>query len=991
MTRRRSINQIMGSERIANRLSSRRFSKKRTKVPCYCDKCNGKLVVIRTKMLHEAAENTTDSNLNSGLASLLLINQEEDSTITSRTRSYANRPQIMLEHSGTEDLSNSDYEQHTDTSSSDGNESNDGTFADTFENYSPPDFKSYQEEEKTTIDDKFSWILLWIMTFRKKFNLPETVTESQLKFMKIVLKEIGGDIYDSFPDSLYLARTQLGLKDRFHSFVPCLKCHKLYNKTDMDEIQKNDSIGIIRCSHVEFPNSASRRTKSCQTVLAEREVKKPELIYPFIPIHQQLETLYRRPHFEWLLRHWSNRRQFDNILTDIYDGQIWKTLRETDDENSAKFFRPEVADSHLGLMINLDWFQPYDGTFYSIGVIYAAVCNLPCDIRFKRENLLVFGLLPGPNEVSLHKINHYIAPIVNELELLWSGITLNRTFECQNGKNIRAALVLISCDIPAARKICGHISALVSCHRCMKRANYEDHQHNFAGMEDMENWFITRDSTEHRQNALAWRSCNSTNSRKNFISEKGVRWSELLRLPYFDPIRFIIVDPMHCLFLGIARWIMKRIWIDEGVLTPNDLKKIQEKMNQFKIPADLGRIPRNIERGEGFSNYTADQWRIFFMIYATTSLWEHLPSKDRKILTHFVRVCSILVSRILEIELMEEAHERLIKIIKLIEVHYGRVKITPNLHLSLHLCDCSNDFGPLYAFWCFSFERMNGILGSLPTSNRQIEPEIMRRIMNDNRIGDIISSDIQTKGLELLEDRPTTGSISAADQFSSDELERFWLNAKNIQESTITGCEPFPGEMLKPSSEAIMTESMLELMVAFYNASYIEMYKFRKPADEIIQDSITIRVKINQFGRCRIGSEVFGSAMSVRHTKSSCVLAKFITSDGEVDSYPGQIQYFFKHTVDLPNGQMEHNLAYIRWYRPASTSESRYYFHIDDEDESCNVELWKSEFYDESCDCIIPVHNILCRFIPSKYRISTRSNAIEYLAINPINRKLQIR
>ena len=137
----------------------------------------------------------------------------------------------------------------------------------------------------------------------------------------------------------------------------------------------------------------------------------------------------------------------------------------------------------------------------------------------------------------------------------------------------------------------------------------------------------------------------------------------------------------------------------------------------------------------------------------------------------------------------------------------------------------------------------------MPTSNRQIEPEIMRQIMNDNRIGDIISSDIQMKGLELLEDRPTTGSISVADQFSSDELERFWLNTKNIQKLTITGCEPFPGEMLKPSSEVIMTESMLELMVAFYNAAYIKMYKFRKPADEILQDSITIRVKINQFER----------------------------------------------------------------------------------------------------------------------------------------------
>jgi len=61
---------------------------------------------------------------------------------------------------------------------------------------------------------------------------------------------------------------------------------------------------------------------------------------------------------------------------------------------------------------------------------------------------------------------------------------------------------------------------------------------------------------------------------------------------------------------------------------------------------------------------------------------------------------------------MIEAHEGLIKIIKLIEEHYGEGKITPNLHLSLYLCECSYDYGPLYSFWCFSFERMNGVLGN---------------------------------------------------------------------------------------------------------------------------------------------------------------------------------------------------------------------------------------------------------------------------------------
>src|SRR5204863_546950 len=409
--------------------------------------------------------------------------------------------------------------------------------------------------------------------------------------------------------------------------------------------------------------------------------------------------MFCRKGFKNSLRYWANRSGFDDILTDIYDGRVWKTFKGTNDETLPNFFRPEVADSHFGLMLNLDWFQPFDGTSHSTGVLYAAICNVPRDIRFKRENLLIISILPGPNEVSLHKINHYLVPMVDELESLWSRMTLNRTYKYREGRQIRTALILVSCNIPAARKICVHISALAAYHRCEKRGNYENHQHNFAGMEDMEDWFITRDSSQHRQNAIGWRRCNSDAARSQFAKQTGVRWSELLRLPYFDPIRFLTVDPMHCLFLGIAKWIVKKIWVDEGVLTPDNLKNIQRKMNQIQVPADLGRIPQKIDRGEGFINFTADQWRTFFTIYETTLLWEYLSAIDRMILTHFVRVCSVLVGRILTFDLIEEAAERLIKIIKLIEEHYGHDKITPNLHLSLHLQECSHDFGPLYTFW----------------------------------------------------------------------------------------------------------------------------------------------------------------------------------------------------------------------------------------------------------------------------------------------------
>ena len=66
-------------------------------------------------------------------------------------------------------------------------------------------------------------------------------------------------------------------------------------------------------------------------------------------------------------------------------------------------------------MINLDWFQPFKSVVYSCGAIYDVICNLPRDIRFKRENMLTLALLPGPNEVKLDKINHYLAPIIDEL------------------------------------------------------------------------------------------------------------------------------------------------------------------------------------------------------------------------------------------------------------------------------------------------------------------------------------------------------------------------------------------------------------------------------------------------------------------------------------------------------------------------------------------------------------------------------------------------
>ena len=292
-----------------------------------------------------------------------------------RVKKYANRPQISRDgdddgsDESSESSESSEYSTeediHSDASQSD-EDGDDNEYSEIFEDYSCPDHDPFQnptDPDSASAYDQFSWILLWIMKFRSKFNIPNTATEALLKFMKLVLLETGHDNARNFPNSLYLAKNTLGINDGFQSFVSCTRCHKLYKKQEVDGFRQNGQLAVMKCRHVEYPNSSVRRIKLCQTPLSRQTrllnnniVNHPVLIYPFTGIIQQLANLYRQPGFETSLQHWANRSTFSDLLTDIYDGQIWQSLKESNEENASKFFRPEVADSHLGLMLNLDWF-----------------------------------------------------------------------------------------------------------------------------------------------------------------------------------------------------------------------------------------------------------------------------------------------------------------------------------------------------------------------------------------------------------------------------------------------------------------------------------------------------------------------------------------------------------------------------------------------------------------------------------------------------------
>ncbi|KZS90585.1 hypothetical protein SISNIDRAFT_390477, partial [Sistotremastrum niveocremeum HHB9708] len=72
--------------------------------------------------------------------------------------------------------------------------------------------------------------------------------------------------------------------------------------------------------------------------------------------------------------------------------------------------------------------------------------------------------------------------------------------------------------------------------------------------------FALRDPETHRAAAEAWRRAKSEEDRVALEQKHGVRWSELLRLKYWDPTRFMVIDTMHLLFLGLLETHCRNVW-----------------------------------------------------------------------------------------------------------------------------------------------------------------------------------------------------------------------------------------------------------------------------------------------------------------------------------------------------------------------------------------------------------------------------------------------
>jgi hypothetical protein len=62
-----------------------------------------------------------------------------------------------------------------------------------------------------------------------------------------------------------------------------------------------------------------------------------------------------------------------------------------------------------------------------------------------------------------------------------------------------------------------------------------------------------------RKHAEEWLGASTSAEREKIFKKYGTRWSELWRLPYWDPSRQLVVDAMHCILEGLAHTHFRKV------------------------------------------------------------------------------------------------------------------------------------------------------------------------------------------------------------------------------------------------------------------------------------------------------------------------------------------------------------------------------------------------------------------------------------------------
>ncbi|XP_022784123.1 uncharacterized protein LOC111324758 [Stylophora pistillata] len=361
--------------------------------------------------------------------------------------------------------------------------------------------------------------------------------------------------------------------------------------------------------------------------------------------------------------------------------------------------------------------------------------------------------------------------------------------------------------------------------------------------------------------------------------------------------------------------------------------------------------------------YTASQWKNWTLVYSLFVLDGLLPKEHMRCWQAFVLACKFLTRPVITALELQKADLMLLQFCEKFEQLYGKLKLKPNMHLQGHLKQCVLDYGPIYNFWCFSFERFNGILSSFKTNNRCIEIQLMRKLLSDHLISTTsLPNEFEEHFLPVFSHHLTNTAEKIIDIV---KLGPKLINAAISNNLLEIDWRMLEREVYLPRFHKVraLDEDELSSLHFVYKAMY----------GNVITNLDCLAKTVRRFGSVVIGPEKFGSKLECRSLKSARIVASWTDDHGlirpDAGLRPGKVDCFVQHTLKIGSESQQHVFVLVDWY-------------TDDENKDKYgkpVEIWRKTFLPGGPSRYLPVATILSKFVVA-------STFEDKVVIVPLNR-----
>ncbi|MBW0473573.1 hypothetical protein O181_013288 [Austropuccinia psidii MF-1] len=186
-----------------------------------------------------------------------------------------------------------------------------------------------------------------------------------------------------------------------------------------------------------------------------------------------------------------------------------------------------------------------------MGVIALNCINLPPCLCYQPTFTYLSGIIPGPNQPNIFTISNILGPLLNELLEFNRGIMI-RTPKYPKGPKVIVKLAALIGDVVASHKVAGFMSHSANsfCTWCDSKINQKKELK--LGR--------CRSGRDVCNTSFAYHKLESHTQKEKLAKKTGIRWSELNRLPYWNPVLNVTLSVMHNWFEGILQHHFNDQW-----------------------------------------------------------------------------------------------------------------------------------------------------------------------------------------------------------------------------------------------------------------------------------------------------------------------------------------------------------------------------------------------------------------------------------------------